>query len=67
MPFYKSKYFVPALSLMLFAATFRFGQEGLAWFWAEEPVVAGMLLATSAVFWVLLFVSRRKPFQQRGH
>lgn len=60
MPFYKSRYFVPALSLLLFAVTFRFGTEGFSWFWSEQPVVAGMLLATSAVFWVLLFVSRRK-------
>lgn len=61
MHFYKNKYFVPALSLMLFSVSFKFGPSGFSWFWAEQPVVPALLLATSAAFWTLLFVSHRKP------
>ena len=59
-PVYKSKYFVPAIALALLSAAFTFGPGGARWLWADQPVVAGMLLATSLVFWGLLFASRRK-------
>ena len=55
-----SGYFVPALSLALFAVTFKFGPDGVAWFWVDQPVVALLLGGTSAAFWLLLFASRRK-------
>ena len=60
MAVYKSGYFVPALSLALFAAMFRFGPGGVSWFWTDQPIAAVMLAGTSAVFWVLLFLSLRK-------
>ncbi len=60
MPLYKNKYFNPAVFLMLCAAIFKFGPGGVAWFWIGQPIVAAMLLATSAVFWTLLFSSHRK-------
>lgn len=59
MPFYKSGYFVPAISLGLFALSFKFGPSGLSWFWADQPMVAVVLAATSVVFWRLLILSRR--------
>lgn len=60
MAFCKSGYFVPALSLALFAVTFKFGPGGLAWFWASQPTIAAMLAATSGVLWLLLFRSLRQ-------
>ena len=60
MTVFKNKYFVPALALMLFSATFTFGPDGIAWFWAGRPVVAVMLIGASAAFWGLLYQSRRK-------
>ena len=61
MAFYKNKYFVPALYLLLFSVMFKFGPDGASWFWAKQPIVAAMLIGTSAIFWVLLFASHRKP------
>ncbi|MDN5780560.1 MAG: hypothetical protein L0H23_00820 [Luteimonas sp.] len=55
-----SRYFVPALSLMLFAASFKFDQAGVSWFWAGQPLVAIVLATASAIFWMLLFASPRK-------
>ncbi|MGV8932794.1 MAG: hypothetical protein ACOH1R_11875 [Luteimonas sp.] len=60
MSFYKSGYFVPALSLMLFACMFKFDHAGVSWFWRERPTVAIVLAMMSALFWVLLFASLRK-------
>lgn len=60
MRFSKSGYFVPALSLMLFSVMFKFGPDGVSWFWAGQPIVAGVLMATSTVFWVLLLASWRR-------
>lgn len=60
MSIHNSRCFVPALSLMLFAASFKFGDAGISWFWADQPIVAVMLAATSAIFWMLLIASRRK-------
>ena len=60
MRFYKSGYFVPALSLVLWAVAFKFGPGGVSWFWTDQPIVAIVLAGTSAVFWVLLFLSLRK-------
>ena len=58
-PAYKSKYFVPATALMLFAAMFTFDSTGVTWFWVDQPIIAGVLLTTSALFWGLLLISRR--------
>lgn len=63
MRFYKNRYFNPAVFLMLCAALFKFGQGGVTWFWVAQPVVAAILLATSAAFWILLFSSHRKSQQ----
>jgi hypothetical protein len=60
LPVYKSKYFVPALATLLFAATFTFSGEGPRWLWADQPLVAAALVMTSAIFWVLLMASRRR-------
>lgn len=60
MSLYKSKYFNPAVFLMLFAVAFKFGPAGVTWFWVGQPILTAMLLATSAVFWILLFSSHRK-------
>lgn len=61
MSLYKNKYLNPALFLMLSAVMFKFGPDGVVWFWAGQPIVALVLLATSAVFWALLFSSRQRP------
>lgn len=63
MPFYKSKYLVPAVFLMLLTVTFSFGPNGVSWFWADQPIVAVVLLATSLVFWALLVVNQRSASQ----
>lgn len=63
MSFHKSGYFVPALSLALFAAMFKFGPGGITWFWVDQPIVAVILAGTSAVFWALLFTAQRKRSQ----
>ena len=63
MSFYKSGYFVPALSLALFAVTFKFGPNGVSWFWADQPLVAFVLVGTSVAFWLLLCLSLRKQSQ----
>ncbi len=60
MSLYKNKYFNPALFLLLCAGIFKFGPSGATWFWSGHPVVAATLLATSAVFWSLLFSSLRR-------
>jgi hypothetical protein len=60
MPPHKSRYFVPALSLLLLACIFTFDSTGVTWLWSDQPVVAVLLVATSAVFWTLLFSSRRR-------
>lgn len=61
MSLYKNKYLNPALFLMLCAVMFKFGPDGVAWFWAGQPIVALALLATSALFWGLMFSSHRHP------
>ena len=60
MAMHKSGYFVPALSLAMFAIMFKFGPDGITWFWADQPVVAAVLAGTSAVLWFLLFFSPGK-------
>lgn len=60
MSIFKNKYFNPAVFLLLCAGIFKFGPSGVSWFWTGQPIVAVMLLATSAVFWILLFSSSRK-------
>lgn len=60
MSFYRSGYFVPALSLALFAVMFKFGPGGVTWFWVDQPIVAILLAGISVVFWALLFVAQRK-------
>jgi len=67
MSMYKSRAFVPALSLMLFASMFKFDQAGVSWFWTARPVVAIVLAGTSAIFWTILFVSLRKHPARRSH
>ncbi len=61
MSLYKNKYFNPAVFLVLFAVAVKFGPAGATWLWAGRPIVAAVLLATSVVFWILLFSSHRKP------
>lgn len=60
-PVYRQGYFVPALSTLLLAVAITFDRDGVRWFWADEPLVALVLLAMSAAFWLLLLVTRRRP------
>ncbi|MBK6435915.1 MAG: hypothetical protein IPF83_08675 [Rhodanobacteraceae bacterium] len=60
MQIYKSAYFVPALSLALSAAMFRFDGQGMSWMWSDQPFVAALLAGASVAFWWLLFASREK-------
>ncbi|MGA7296178.1 MAG: hypothetical protein WBW92_01540 [Rhodanobacteraceae bacterium] len=47
------KFISPALMLTLLPAMFRFGSEGLTWFWSNSSPVPMLLLPVAAVFWVL--------------
>lgn len=54
------KFLSPALMLTLLPAMFRFGPDGVTWFWSHSPVVPMLLLPTAAVFWVLCL----KPYHR---
>ncbi len=60
MPIYKHKLFVPALFLILLSVLFKFDSESLSWFWIEQPLVGGVLAATSLTLWGILFATRNK-------
>lgn len=51
--------FVFGLVFLLSAASFTFGDTGVHWMWQDTPVVAGVLLAVSFFFWVLLALKVR--------
>lgn len=59
------KLLAPALSLSFFAAAFTFGDQGLSWFWSEQPGVAIALAVGAATLWTLLFLSLRQNHRQR--
>lgn len=56
----KNQYFVPASFLALLALTFRFDEQRVVSFWSDQPILALMLGATSAVFWMLLLHSAQR-------
>ncbi len=48
------KLLAPALSLTLLAVAFRFGPDGVTWFWARQPGVAIAVSAGAITLWGLL-------------
>lgn len=50
---FNKKYLSPALMLTLLPAMFRFGPQGVTWFWSNAPAAPVLLLPAAAVFWVL--------------
>ncbi len=52
------KLLAPALSLSFLACCFRFGPDGVSWFWAEQPVVPVVVGIGAAVLWALLLLDR---------
>ena len=55
----RSRLFAPAILLLGIAAMFTFDGSGIAWFWADQPQGALILLIASAGLWVLVFRSVR--------
>ena len=55
-----TKSFAPALALLLLAMAFTYGPGGVRWFWADQPVVAFVLVLASSAFWVLSVLSSRR-------
>jgi len=56
----RSPLFGPAVLLLGIAAMFTFDPSGIAWFWADQPQGAAILLATSIGMWVLVLRNVRR-------
>lgn len=57
----RSGWWYPAVFLPLCAASFRFGPDGVAWFWDGQAIVAAVLVAMAAIFAALAAWASRRP------
>lgn len=57
---HRSKFFVPAVVFSLFVVSFRFGDDGPKWLWADQIPVAVVLGAVAILLWVLALRDLKK-------
>jgi hypothetical protein len=60
MPIYKEALFVPSLLTFLLSVAIKFDENSIIWFWSEQPIIGGVLLLTSVIFSLFLYLNRSK-------